>query len=91
MIGIATLLALAAVEPATVAPQDPVIVTGELPDDKKKVCKQMEEIGSIIPRKVCKTKGEWASTARGNEKRSRAYADDKNSMSSRVKRPGGAF
>src|SRR5687768_3292871 len=73
---------------AAPATQGTIVVTGELPDDQKKVCKAAEEeIGSIIPKKVCRTKGEWAAMKRQNERRTRSYINDKNSMSSRAGAP----
>jgi len=86
MLLVALISVAAAVEavPAPPAPA-PVVVTGELPDDQKRVCKPAEEeIGSIIPKKVCRTKGEWAAMKRANERRTRAYMDDKNTMSGRA-------
>jgi hypothetical protein len=72
----------------TTAPQqsERIVVTGEKPEDQKRVCKETEEIGSIIPKRVCRTKGEWASLKAETERRTRAYNQDKNNMSSRVKR-----
>jgi hypothetical protein len=81
------LLSAAAVQQPVRQPVDQIIVTGEKPEDRKKVCKESEEIGSIIPRRVCRTKGEWASAEREKQRRTRAYNDDKTSMSGRVKRP----
>lgn len=83
-----TLVFSAAVVQAPPKVDESIVVTGELPDDKKRVCKQVEEIGSILPRRICRTKGEWTSLARGVEQRTDAYVNDKNTMSSRVKRPG---
>jgi len=36
-----------------------IIVEGQLPDAKKKVCKQTNSTGSIIPTRTCRTKAEW--------------------------------
>jgi len=44
------------------APQEPpgdVVVTGKIPDANKRVCKQTGATGSIIPKRECRTKGEW--------------------------------
>jgi hypothetical protein len=46
--------------PATPAPPDQgVVVTGELPDAQKRVCKSSAPTGSIIERRVCRTKAQW--------------------------------
>ena len=84
------ILFAAAAMQQTAAPQEGerIVVTGDKPEDQKRVCKESEEIGSIIPKRVCRTKGEWASMQREKERRTRAYNDDKTSMSSRTKRPG---
>jgi hypothetical protein len=44
---------------ATAAPQEEIVVKGEVPDADKRVCKSSVSTGSIMPKKVCKTKGEW--------------------------------
>ena len=36
-----------------------VIVEGQVPEAKKRVCKQTTSTGSIIPTRTCKTKAEW--------------------------------
>jgi hypothetical protein len=85
---ILALISAAAVQQAVQQPVDQIVVTGEKPEDRKRVCKETEEIGSIIPKRVCRTKGEWASAEREKDRRTRAYNNDKAGMSSRVKRPG---
>jgi hypothetical protein len=40
------------------APSD-IVVTGKIPDADKRVCKQTGATGSIIPKRECRTKGEW--------------------------------
>ncbi|HXG80591.1 MAG TPA: hypothetical protein VNJ05_02205 [Sphingomicrobium sp.] len=37
-----------------------IVVTGKIPDANKKVCKTEAATGSIIPKRICRTKGEWA-------------------------------
>jgi hypothetical protein len=82
-------LALAAQQVPAPGTGETVVATGETPDDKKRVCKAAEEeIGSIIPKKVRRTKGEWAAIKRQNERRTRDFNSDKKSMASRTKRPG---
>ena len=39
-------------------PED-VVVTGKIPDADKKVCTTEASTGSIIPKRTCRTKGEW--------------------------------
>ena len=83
------LLSAAAPEQQTAPPPnsgETIVVTGELPEDRKPVCKPVEEIGSIIPRRVCRTKSEWASLARDTERRTRDYVNNKNAMSGRTVR-----
>ena len=44
------------------APKEPpgdIVVTGKIPDADKRVCKQTGATGSIIPKRECRTKGEW--------------------------------
>ena len=36
-----------------------IVVEGELPDAKKRVCKSSVATGSIMSKRVCRTKGEW--------------------------------
>jgi hypothetical protein len=36
-----------------------IVVKGELPDAKKRVCKSSVATGSILSKKVCRTKEEW--------------------------------
>ena len=38
---------------------DPITVTGKLPDGQKKVCHTDAQTGSILVKRVCKTKQEW--------------------------------
>jgi hypothetical protein len=44
---------------AAAEPED-VVVTGKIPDADKKVCKTDVVTGSIMPKRICRTKGEWA-------------------------------
>lgn len=53
--------------PVPPASQQPITVTGQaVPDEDKPVCKFVET-GSLIPKKVCMTKSEWARTERNND------------------------
>jgi hypothetical protein len=38
---------------------DAITVTGKLPDGQKKVCQTTAQTGSILIKRVCKTKQEW--------------------------------
>ena len=54
---------LAAQSPAPDAPkpepQETIVVTGKIPDADKRVCRTDVTTGSIIPKRTCRTKGEW--------------------------------
>ena len=62
---VAVLLTSFSVSPAlaiiqTPEPEPPeVVVEGKIPDANKRVCKSEGTTGSIIPKRVCRTKGEW--------------------------------
>ena len=43
-----------------------VIVEGQIPDANKRVCRQMTPTGSILPTRICRTKGEWEEIRRRN-------------------------
>ena len=47
------------VQAATADPPEDIVVTGEIPDADKRVCKTQTATGSIIPKRTCRTKGEW--------------------------------
>ena len=47
------------VQSAEVDPPDDIVVTGKIPDADKKMCKTEAATGSIIPKRICRTKGEW--------------------------------
>ena len=51
--------AVAPADPVTPPAPDEVTVTGKRPDQDKTVCRSDVTTGSIIPKRVCKTKGEW--------------------------------
>ena len=38
---------------------DPIVVTGELPDAKERVCKKSVATGSIMPKRECRSRAEW--------------------------------
>ena len=44
---------------ASPLPGPDVTVTGKRPDRDKRVCVSDVTIGSIMPKTICKTKGEW--------------------------------
>jgi hypothetical protein len=60
-------LSLSLIVPAaaqtTAAPQPPpsgdIVVKGQIPDADKSVCKMTGATGSIIPKRECRTKGDW--------------------------------
>lgn len=39
--------------------QETIVVTGKIPDADKRVCRTDVTTGSIIPKRTCRTKGEW--------------------------------
>lgn len=39
--------------------QETIVVKGKIPDADKRVCKTDVTTGSIIPKRTCRTKGEW--------------------------------
>lgn len=47
--------------PAAAAPATPetITVTGKLPDGHKRVCETSAQTGSILIKRVCRTKQEW--------------------------------
>ena len=47
--------------PSTVTSPAPetITVTGKLPDGKKRVCQTTSQTGSIMIKRVCRTKQEW--------------------------------
>ncbi len=52
---ITLIMAAAPIEaPVTPAPTKPIIVEGN-----KRVCEYIESTGSILPKRVCKTKDQW--------------------------------
>jgi hypothetical protein len=53
--------AASAAEPGAIPPPAPgdVTVTGKRLEQDRQVCKSDVTTGSIIPTRVCKTKGEW--------------------------------
>ena len=59
------LLVLAGIDASQSAQSTPpaqppeVIVEGQVPDAKKRVCKQTTATGSIIPTRTCKSQAEW--------------------------------
>lgn len=44
---------------AKVDPPSDIVVTGQIPDADKRVCKTEVATGSIIPKRTCRSKGEW--------------------------------
>jgi len=57
--GVMLFPAAAAADPVTPPAPDEVTVTGKRPDQDKRVCKSDVTTGHIMPKTVCKTKGEW--------------------------------
>jgi hypothetical protein len=51
--------ALAQAAKGATAPPQGVTITGQRPDRDKMVCKSEAMTGSIMPQKVCKSKGAW--------------------------------
>lgn len=38
----------------------------ETPKDEKRICRPETSTGSVLPKRICKTRGEWAASARKN-------------------------
>jgi hypothetical protein len=49
----------AAPPPAAAPAPETITVTGKLPDGHKRVCQTSAQTGSILIKRVCKTKQEW--------------------------------
>ena len=45
--------------PSPAKDDDPIVITKAKPDDNKRVCKASVATGSIMTRRICKTKREW--------------------------------
>lgn len=61
MIALGSPLLAQTAPPSTVAAPAPdtITVTGKLPDGQKRVCQTSAQTGSILIKRVCKTKQEW--------------------------------
>lgn len=51
--------AQAMIQAAPPEPSEEIVVKGEIPDANKRVCKLAGTTGSIIPKRECRSKGEW--------------------------------
>ena len=52
-------------------------------DSQKKVCKRVETTGTILPKRDCRTKAEWAAIAEANAKNAERYARSRDTTSGR--------
>ena len=52
-------------------------------DSQKKVCKRVETTGTILPKRDCRTKAEWAAIAKANEANAERYARNRDTTSGR--------
>ena len=61
MVGLSGAVHAQTAAPPTAASPAPetITVTGKLPDGKKRVCQTSAQTGSILIKRVCRTKQEW--------------------------------
>ena len=63
---------------AMLAAQAPAAVpVAEKPVKEKKVCKYVGNTGSILEKRECRTKSEWAEIAKRNQENADRYANDR--------------